>query len=378
MHRTLRLISLVVTMLAVPAASFGAFSVSITIAPPPLPVYTQPICPGAGFMWTPGYWAYGTYGYYWVPGTWVLAPFIGALWTPGYWGWRNGVYFWHEGYWGTHVGFYGGINYGFGYVGAGYAGGYWNHGSFYYNSVVNNVNRTVVHNVYRKPVLSNATMARVSYNGGRGGTTARPNRTEIAAARARRSGPTTAQAQLRQSANRNPDQRASANHGRPAMVSIAKAGASSGSAAARTSHVVQNHAVANSQVRRTGSRTAAKVGTAPSGHANRQPANQKVARAAPRSAPSRSTARTNAEVSHNKTPAAPRYSARNSLASRPAASHTPAVAQHATPRANPKTRRTATPSHHNAQNKPEAQPAPSRPHAVARASATDSLPTRSR
>ena len=39
----------------------------------------------------------------------------------------------HEGYWGPHVGFYGGIDYGFGYTGAGYAGGYWNNGAFYYN-----------------------------------------------------------------------------------------------------------------------------------------------------------------------------------------------------------------------------------------------------
>jgi hypothetical protein len=44
-------------------------------------------------------------------------PQVGYLWTPGWWGWGNGGYFFHEGFWGPTVGFYGGINYGFGYVG---------------------------------------------------------------------------------------------------------------------------------------------------------------------------------------------------------------------------------------------------------------------
>jgi hypothetical protein len=85
MSRSIRLILLVAVLVAVPAVSFGAVAVSITIAPPVLPVYSQPLCPGAGYIWTPGYWAWGPAGYYWVPGTWVMAPFIGALWTPGYW-----------------------------------------------------------------------------------------------------------------------------------------------------------------------------------------------------------------------------------------------------------------------------------------------------
>ena len=67
-------------------------------------------------MWTPGYWAWGNDGYYWVPGTWVPAPAVGLLWTPGYWGWSGGYYRWNVCYWGPHVGFYGGVNYGFGYA----------------------------------------------------------------------------------------------------------------------------------------------------------------------------------------------------------------------------------------------------------------------
>src|ERR1700739_3236501 len=102
--------------LAWPSASRAqlAVGVSIRVGPPAWPVYPQPICPGPGYIWTPGYWAYGPVGYYWVPGTWVVAPAVGLLWTPGYWGWSGGFYAWHAGYWGPHVGFYGGINYGFG------------------------------------------------------------------------------------------------------------------------------------------------------------------------------------------------------------------------------------------------------------------------
>src|SRR5262249_20289954 len=81
-----------------------------------------------GYIWTPGYWAYGDDGFFWVPGTWVLIPEPGLLWTPGYWGWDDGgFYVFHDGYWGLHVGFYGGIDYGFGYVGFGYQGRYLEH-----------------------------------------------------------------------------------------------------------------------------------------------------------------------------------------------------------------------------------------------------------
>ena len=91
--------------LAFPAAS-KAQIISITIAPPELPVYEQPPIPAAGYMWSPGYWAYDPDdGYFWVPGTWVLPPAVDLLWTPGYWGWRDGLYVWNEGYWGPHIGF---------------------------------------------------------------------------------------------------------------------------------------------------------------------------------------------------------------------------------------------------------------------------------
>ena len=135
------------TVLSIPATAIAQFSVgiSINIAPPALPVYVQPPCPQPNYMWTPGYWAWDGVGdYYWVPGTWVEAPQPGYLWTPGYWGWNNGVYAFNEGYWGTQVGYYGGVNYGFGYGGGGFAGGEWRGGVFAYNTAAVSVNTTVI------------------------------------------------------------------------------------------------------------------------------------------------------------------------------------------------------------------------------------------
>jgi WXXGXW repeat (2 copies) len=124
----------IVPMLILPVApaNAGVF-VSINIAPPVLPVYQQPPLPAPGYLWTPGYWAYGDAGYFWVPGVWVQPPSAGLLWTPGYWGYAGGVYGWHGGYWGPHIGFYGGVNYGYGYGGVGFVGGEWRGGVFAYN-----------------------------------------------------------------------------------------------------------------------------------------------------------------------------------------------------------------------------------------------------
>ena len=118
--------------------------------PPELPVYDQPPLPGPGYIWTPGYWGGGPLGYFWVPGTWVEPPSVGLLWTPGYWGFRDGIYVWTAGYWGPHVGFYGGVNYGFGYAGAGYEGGRWANGVFSYNRTVNNFGSVYITNVFNE------------------------------------------------------------------------------------------------------------------------------------------------------------------------------------------------------------------------------------
>jgi hypothetical protein len=210
-------------MVALGSVAQAQIGVSITIAPPALPVYEQPVCPGDGYIWTPGYWAYGDDGYYWVPGTWVLAPEVGYLWTPPYWGWGNGVYLFHAGYWGPHVGFYGGISYGFGYFGNGYEGGRWDGGHFFYNRSVTNVNVTVVKNVYNTTVI-NRNENRVSYNGGNGGINARPTAEEQRYDSERHIGPVAAQQQHIDAARNNPQLRASENRGKPPVAATARPG----------------------------------------------------------------------------------------------------------------------------------------------------------
>jgi hypothetical protein len=206
--------------LCVPTASSSEVFVSVVFAPPALPVYEQPICPGEGYIWTPGYWAYADDDYYWVPGTWVLAPEVGFLWTPPYWAYVNGAYFFHEGYWGPHVGFYGGVVYGFGYFGRGYEGGRWDHDRFFYNRAVTNVNVTVIHNVYNTRV-NETIVSRASFNGP-GGVDARASREEEAAARERHIGAPSAQVRHVEEARGNRELRASANAGRPPIAATAR------------------------------------------------------------------------------------------------------------------------------------------------------------
>lgn len=220
-------LTLTLGLMAAPA-SFAQLFVSVQVAPPPLPVYEQPPCPAPGYIWTPGYWAWSQDdgGYFWVPGTWVPAPQPGYLWTPGYWAWNGGYYVWRPGYWGPTVGFYGGIDYGFGYFGTGYSGGYWRDRTFYYNRAVNNVNITVIRNVYRRDVPRHDQDRRTSYNGGHGGIAARAPQREP---RGLRVAPTRDQQQQREQASRNRAQFDQQNHGRPAVAATPRPGAFDGS-----------------------------------------------------------------------------------------------------------------------------------------------------
>src|SRR6266851_5294064 len=117
-----------------PAAANARVFVSVAIAPPAIPVYAQPIAPGDGYIWTPGYW-------------------------------------------GPTIGYYGGINYGFGYFGTGFYGGYWGGGRFFYNRAYCNIGYGHgFHNVYNRPYggyngrPSGSSWAHNGYNGGNRGS----------------------------------------------------------------------------------------------------------------------------------------------------------------------------------------------------------------
>ena len=216
--RTIRIL-LAFLALAIPATLFGQMNLSISIGPPALPVFEQPICPGDGYLWTPGYWAYdnSVSDYYWVDGEWVMAPEEGFLWTPGYWSWGDRGYRFNEGYWGPEVGFYGGINYGYGYYGEGYGGGRWEKGHFFYNRSESHIDVTNIHNVYDERV-EHGGVSRVSFNGGNGGIEARATSQQETVSRERHVAPVAVQTEHAQTARANPELRATQNHGKPPVA----------------------------------------------------------------------------------------------------------------------------------------------------------------
>ena len=183
----------------------GASAQLVTIAPPPLPYYTQPPAPGDDYIWTPGYWAWSAAegDYYWVPGTWVEAPSVGDLWTPGYWAYEGRGFLWHPGYWGLNVGFYGGVNYGYGYGGTGYRGGHWDHRHFVRTAQATS----------RGPGNS-----QVSFHGGPGGNRARPPAQNTHARPEEHRAPSEVQMQHEHAAVARPAQRATGAHEHPLVA----------------------------------------------------------------------------------------------------------------------------------------------------------------
>ncbi len=170
-------------------------TVYATDPPPDLPDYAQPSASDDSYLWTPGSWYYSSAksDYYWVPGEWVVPPLADWLWTPPYWGYNGTRYEWHVGYWSTSVGFYGGIDYGFGYTGSGY-------------------DRS-------KRNITSAN--RVSYNGGPHGVQKTRAPLELVAERDRHPA-LSAQMHLVRDAKNNREQYSRVNHGRPQTVVVAK------------------------------------------------------------------------------------------------------------------------------------------------------------
>ena len=94
-----------VALFSLPVPSLAQIYVNIG-APPLLPEYAPPPVSVQNDIWTPGYWAYGPNGYYWVPGTYVQPPDTGMYWTPPYWSLASTAlgYLFNPGYWAPQVG----------------------------------------------------------------------------------------------------------------------------------------------------------------------------------------------------------------------------------------------------------------------------------
>ena len=122
----------------------------------------------------------------------------------------------NQGYWGPTVGFYGGVNYGYGYTGNGYWGGRWNGNTFNYNTAVTRVNTNVVHNTYVNNSVTNQLNAnRASFNGPNGVNAQETAAQKAAAANAKKIPPTSQQLARQQAASKDQNLRASVNKGKP-------------------------------------------------------------------------------------------------------------------------------------------------------------------
>jgi len=240
-----------------PAGAQVAIELSVRVAPPLLPIYAQPPLPVAGYIWTPGYWHWSQrVGYYWVPGTWLLPPTVGMLWTPPYWGWAGGVYVFHAGYWGPQVGYYGGVNYGYGYSGVGYQGGRWDSGDFVYNRTVNNFGAVHVAHTYQQKVTAGSA-ARVSFTGGTHGLKSAPSTQERAAEQDQHVPVTAQQSQHIAAAVKVPALAASRNGGRPAIAATSHPAQFKGPGVVRAQPATVQHAAAPHPVAAAPARAAA-------------------------------------------------------------------------------------------------------------------------
>jgi len=192
--------------------------------PPTLPDYEQPPCENDGYIWQPGYWAYNNRNldYCWIPGIWIAPPRPEVLWTPPYWGYEGGGYHFHQGYWAHEVGYYGGINYGFGYTGHGFYGGEWREGRFNYNTVYVRINPAMVHHNYeirRVEILHEHN--RPSFNGPRG-VLIKPTHEELVEMNRVHIRPTREQVLHTKVSFSDRNQFAKINHGEPRFLSMNK------------------------------------------------------------------------------------------------------------------------------------------------------------
>src|SRR5258708_27961028 len=103
-------------------------------------------------------------------------------------------------------------------MGEGFEGGRWERDQFRYNTAVNNINTTIIHNTYNQTVINNITVNKVSYNGGAGGIAAAPSNRDQLAARERHVPPPVMQMRHINEASQNPELQARGHQGRPPIA----------------------------------------------------------------------------------------------------------------------------------------------------------------
>jgi hypothetical protein len=73
--------------------------VYVGTAPPPPVFETVPGSPGAGYVWTPGYYSWDGGSYAWVGGRWAMPPHHHHHYEGGRWMHDNRGYYYRDGRW---------------------------------------------------------------------------------------------------------------------------------------------------------------------------------------------------------------------------------------------------------------------------------------
>ena len=156
--------------IALPDYAMAQISVSITLAPPALPVYEQPVLVEEGGIWAPGYWAYNQDGYFWVPGHLGAATRSRAALDTRVLGMGQRRLRLERRLLGRNGWILRRHRLRFRLFRTRLSGGHWQGQQFYYNTAVSHVNVTNIHNTYTQRIVNNITVNRVSFNGGTGGS----------------------------------------------------------------------------------------------------------------------------------------------------------------------------------------------------------------
>src|SRR5262249_28548 len=96
MKKYLLISALAATMMTGCGVGVGYYA---AVPPPPIRVETYGPAPGAGYIWTNGYWDYRGGNCASVGGRWQRPPRARAVWVEPRWEHRGGRYYMRRGYW---------------------------------------------------------------------------------------------------------------------------------------------------------------------------------------------------------------------------------------------------------------------------------------
>ena len=99
MKKRLMLGTLLLAGAALTACGGGGYYTSVRYGPPAPRYGMIGRAPGAGYVWTDGYWDYRANNWNWVGGRWQRPPRARAVWVAPIWRQDGARWRFHRGYW---------------------------------------------------------------------------------------------------------------------------------------------------------------------------------------------------------------------------------------------------------------------------------------